>query len=132
MTKVAKKVAQTVAKKASKAKADPAASAAAVEPAFAPIVAAFANDPAVSRRRMFSSESVLSVGGKIFVMMVRGKLVLKLPEARVDELVAKGKGTHFDPGHGRLMKEWLSLTGSKPPWLELSREAYQFVKGASR
>jgi len=72
------------------------------------------------------------VGGKIFVMMVRGTLVLKLPKVRVDELVEAGKGAHFDPGHGRLMKEWLALAGSKPPWLELSREAYRFVKGVAR
>ena len=126
------KTAKKVAKKVVKAKANPVVSAPAIEPAFAPIVAAFSDDPAVTRRRMFSSESVLSVGGKIFVMMVRGKLVLKLPKVRVDELVEAGKGAHFDPGHGRLMKEWLALAGSKPPWLELSREAYRFVKGVAR
>jgi len=50
---------------------------------------------------MFSSSNVLSVNGKIFAMLVRGKLVVKLPKQRVDELVAARVGTYFDPGHGR-------------------------------
>ncbi|MES1176600.1 MAG: hypothetical protein ABUL62_19915 [Myxococcales bacterium] len=131
MPKARKKVAEKVAK-AGRAKPKAVTGEGAVDPTFAPIVQAFADDSNVSRRRMFSSPSVLSVDGKIFVMMVRGKLVLKLPKARVEELVDAGKGNHFDPGHGRLMKEWLSLAGRTPPWLGLAREAYRFVKGAAR
>jgi hypothetical protein len=48
---------------------------------------------------------VLSVNGKIFAMLVKGKLVVKLPKQGVDELVAARAGTYFDPGHGRLMKQ---------------------------
>ena len=47
---------------------------------------------------MFSSSNVLSVNGKIFAMLVRGKLVVKLPKQRVDGLVAGRAGTYFDPG----------------------------------
>ncbi len=54
---------------------------------------------------MFSSSNVLSVNGKIFAMLVRGKLVVKLPKQRVDGLVAGRAATYFDPGHGRLMKQ---------------------------
>lgn len=36
----------------------------------------------------------------------------KLPKARVDALVRGAKGKHFDPGHGRLMKEWVALAGA--------------------
>jgi hypothetical protein len=68
--------------------------AAPVPPTFAPVVSAFAGDHTVSRRRMFSSENVLSVNGKIFAMLGRGSsLVSKLPKERVDELVNAGKGT---------------------------------------
>ncbi len=52
---------------------------------------------------MFSSSNVLSVNGKIFAMLVRGRLVVKLPKQWVDALVAAREGTYFDPGHGRLM-----------------------------
>ena len=43
-------------------------------------------------------------------MVSRGELVVKLPRERVDELVETGAGHRFDPGHGRLMKEWIALT----------------------
>ena len=104
-----------------------------VPPTFATIVAAFAGDRTVSRRRMFSSENVLSVNGKIFAMLGRGSsLVVKLPKERVDELVRRGKGTHFDPGHGRLMKEWVSVEVGAAPWVALAEEAHGYVARGKR
>ena len=101
----------------------------AVDPSFAPVVAAFAKDRHVSRRKMFSSSAVLNVNGKIFAMLVEGTLVAKLPKERVDELVSGGKGKRFDPGHGRLMKEWVAVEPGKVQWIDLAQEAYRFVKG---
>jgi hypothetical protein len=98
---------------------------------FAPVVAAFARDKAVGRKRMFSSSAVLNVNGKIFAMMVKGKFVVKLPKVRVDGLVAAGKGEYFDTGAGRLMKEWVAMAGGKAGWVELAKEAYRFVKGGA-
>ena len=62
-------------------------------------------------------------------MLVKGKLVVKLPKPRVDALVASGDGERFDPRHdGRLMKEWLSVEStSEEEWLPLAREAMEFV-----
>ena len=77
---------------------------------FAPVVSAFARDRSVRRGKMFSSSNVLSVNGKIFAMLVKGELVVKLPKQRVDELVAARAGTYFEPGHGRLMKQWISIS----------------------
>src|SRR5262245_16135150 len=66
--------------------------------------------------------------GKIFAMFVRGRLVLKLPRGRVDELVAAGEGVRFDANKGTPMKEWLSLDpASKLAWRPLSEEALAFV-----
>src|SRR5437868_5681489 len=90
-----------------------------VDPAFAPIVAAFAEDGAVSRKRMFSSGNVLTVNGKIFAMLTKGQLVVKLPRARVQEIVGSGHGEPFDPGHGRLMKEWVSVGAEAGDWIAL-------------
>jgi TfoX/Sxy family transcriptional regulator of competence genes len=98
-----------------------------VDPRFAPVVEAFARDRQVSYGKMFASIG-LKVNGKIFSMHVKGKFVAKLPKERVDELVRQGKGDYFDPGHGRLMKEWVALTGGQPSWVELAREAHRFVK----
>ena len=65
---------------------------------------------------------------KIFVMFVRGRLVLKLPAGRVDELVAADEGVRFDANKGTPMKEWFSLDpDSGLPWLPLAREALEFA-----
>ena len=41
---------------------------------------------------------------------------------------SSGSGTRFDPGHGRLMKEWLVVEPtSDHDWLPLAREALAFV-----
>lgn len=77
---------------------------------------------------MFSSSNVLSANGKIFAMLVRGQLVVKLPKERADGLVAARMGKYFDPGHGRLMKQWISIPAGKMNWVELAREAHRFVK----
>lgn len=67
--------------------------------------------------------------GKIFVMFVRGRLVLKLPEQRVGELVAAGRGERFDANKGTPMREWLSLDPQDDqPWLPLAREALDFAR----
>ena len=70
--------------------------------------------------------------GKIFVMFVRGRLVLKLPEARVDDLIAAGHGGRFDANKGTPMREWLSLDpASDQPWLPLAMEALSFARSAT-
>jgi TfoX/Sxy family transcriptional regulator of competence genes len=85
------------------------------------------SDPTESRKKFGSSG--LKINGKIFAMISsKGEFVVKLPQQRVDALTASGDGKRFDPGHGRLMKEWLSLeTTSEAVWLRLAREAMEFV-----
>jgi hypothetical protein len=107
----------------------------AFENAFARIAATLRQDggvddeaPPESRRRAFGA-GALKVNGKIFAMPVRGALVIKLPRARVTALVQSGAGEYFDPGHGRLMREWVSLRGRETDWIKLAREARAFVKG---
>jgi hypothetical protein len=72
--------------------------------------------------------SALRYQKKIFAMCVRGRLVVKLPKARVDELVSDGAGTRFDANKGTPMKEWLALDpASALPWPALAREALDFA-----
>src|SRR5262245_49171609 len=84
-----------------------------------------------SEKKGFGS-SALKINGKIFAMMdSKGNFVVKLPRQRVDTLIGAGLGERFDPGHGRVMKEWLTLApGAEEHWLPLAREAMEFV-GAS-
>jgi len=100
------------------------------DPRFAPVVAAVAGKRGVTResRQGFGS-GALKVNDKIFVMMTpRGEFVVKIPKARVDELVDEGVGERFEPGPGRIMNEWLALDRHPERWTELAKEAYQFVK----
>ena len=79
----------------------------------------------------FGSNPGLRVGTKIFAMLARDGLVVRLPRARVDELVASGAGTRFDPRRdGRLMKEWVVVSVERRRlWGGLSDEALAFVRG---
>jgi hypothetical protein len=101
---------------------------------YARIVRAFATDRDVAvgagRKKGFGA-GALAVRGKIFALLSsRGHFVVKLPRDRVDALVAAGRGARFDPGHCRLMKEWLDVApGAEPDWLALAREARAFVAG---
>lgn len=100
------------------------------EARFAALIEALLGEPGVtppSEGNSFGS-SALKVHERIFAMLVRGKLVLKLPKARVDALVASGDGERFDANRGRPMKEWLVLEpASQEAWLPLAREAMKFV-----
>lgn len=83
--------------------------------------------PAETGKKMFGS-ATLKVDNKIFAMLVKGQLVVKLPKGRVDALIAAGEVERFDPGHGRLMKEWLAVPeGLADAWLPLAKEALEFV-----
>ena len=104
---------------------------AAADPRFAIVVAALAGMRDVTResRQGFGS-GALKVKGKIFAMMTpRSEFVVKISKARVDELVSDGIGERFEPGPGRVMKEWLALERHPELWSKLAKEAYQFVKG---
>ena len=80
-------------------------------------------------RRAFGSTS-LKANGRIFAMLVKGRLVVKLPAPRVDVLVAQDAGERFDPGHGRPQREWLSVVSeSLDDWVALASEAEAFVGG---
>ena len=72
--------------------------------------------------------NALKVTGRIFAMLVRDELVLKLPAKRVAGLVAAGEGRPFDAGKGKPMKEWLVVASdAKADWLALTEEALAFV-----
>lgn len=80
--------------------------------------------PDTSMSRMFNSEG-LSVRGKIFAFAATdGSLVVKLPEARIDEL-----GLDNMVMGGRRMREWarVPLTDGVDRWRAVADDAYAFV-----
>jgi hypothetical protein len=103
------------------------------EARYAAISSALLRDTRVSRseRRGFGS-SGLWANGKLFALRSsKGEFVVKLPRDRVDALVASRAGMRFDPGHGRLMKEWLAVSsGTEARLLVLAREALDYASAS--
>jgi hypothetical protein len=108
------------------------------EARFAAIVEELLGEPGVTppdnrsgTSRGFGSNA-LKVNSKIVAFLSDGRLVVKLPRQRVEALCASGDGQRWDPGHGRLMKEWLALDPeSNQNWLTLAKEALAFVGARS-
>ncbi|GAA1323359.1 hypothetical protein [Pseudonocardia xinjiangensis] len=97
---------------------------------FAALVAELAAEPGVTppgaeRGRGFGS-AALKVDGSIFAMLTRERLVVKLPAARVAQLIDVGAGEPFEAGRGRPMREWLTV-GADHDWPAVAREALAFV-----
>lgn len=101
-----------------------------VAAAFAAIVDSFALYPKVRSGRMFGSIA-LKADGRVFAMLIKGELVVKLSKTEVDQLVRARIGRHFDPGHGKLMKEWVCVPAGSADWPELARRAHTFTKGGA-
>ena len=98
------------------------------EESFATIADRLLREPFVEQGTGFGSNPGLRVRGKIFAMLVRGELVLKLPADRCEFLVAADAARPFDGGKGRPMREWVSVSDEvEPDWLRLAREALAFV-----
>jgi TfoX/Sxy family transcriptional regulator of competence genes len=95
---------------------------------FAAIAETHLGTTGVTSGTGFGGNPGLRIGGKIFAMLVEDELVVKLPKARVEELEAAGLGRRFEPGTGRVMKEWLSVpTEAGRRWKALVEEAREFV-----
>lgn len=100
-----------------------------VDDLFRELAGLFLGDPDVTEGTGFGKSKGLRVGRKIFAIFGPAGLTVKLPKAQVDELVAAGWGTHFDPGHGRLMKEWVTLPAEHHElWPQLAAEALAYVR----
>ncbi len=84
--------------------------------------------PDVDWGRMFSTVG-LRVRGKIFGLVNhQGNLMVKIPEARADELVAAGTLQKVTM-RGREMREWVALDydAGDAAWADLLAEAYGYL-----
>jgi TfoX/Sxy family transcriptional regulator of competence genes len=102
-----------------------------VDERFTPVVNALTMNRDVSIGKMFGAVGLMC-NGKVFAMTYKGKFVAKLPKERVTELIEKKGGAHFDPGHGKLMKEWVALNTHANIWIELANEAREYVNVSNK
>lgn len=94
-----------------------------------PLIAAFTGDAAVSYGGAGFGSRALKYRGKMFAMLVRGgDFVVKLPRARVDQLIAAREAAPFETGAGRVMREWLVTKWPRAKWLALAREAHAYAQ----
>ncbi|MBI2887449.1 MAG: hypothetical protein HYY02_09590 [Chloroflexi bacterium] len=99
------------------------------EEAFEAVAQHLLVDPGITRAKMFGAPT-LKVGSKVFACLYKGRLVVKLPRAQVDALVRSGQGEHFDPGMGRIMKEWVALEHAEAAAVQhIMEQARDFVAG---
>ncbi len=104
-----------------------------LHPSFAGLVRVFLRDQRVTFGGQGIGSRALKLDGKIFAMLnSTGNFVVKLPREQVATLVAAGRGWHFDPVHGRPMKEWLVVDGRPTSWLRLAREAHAYARANAR
>ena len=96
--------------------------------AYADLCAEFASRPGVTLPGAGTGfgSGALKVGRSIFAMEYDDALVVKLPAARVRELIGSGVGAPFDGGKGKPMKEWLAVS-DPAHWSAVADEAYSFV-----
>jgi hypothetical protein len=71
--------------------------------------------------------SAIKINKSIFAMLVNDRLIVKLPAARVAELISSGRGLPFDAGKGKPMKEWVALSVDDDACRRLVAEAMTFV-----
>ena len=71
--------------------------------------------------------NAIKINKSIFAMLVNDRIVVKLPAARVAQLISDGDGVPFDAGKGKPMKEWVGLTADDAKCRGLVAEALAFV-----
>ena len=73
----------------------------------------------------------LRVDGRIFAMLVREELVVKLPPERCAELVAEGAARPFDRRPGGPDRGWVTVDDLEVDrWPALAAEALAYVRSA--
>lgn len=97
------------------------------------IAATWLTRPGITTKKMFASVGLAAGNGKVFAMLCRNELVIKITAGRVDDLEATGIGRRFHSGPNRPMREWLSVDDPNPElWRDLIDEAHAHTAGPNR
>ena len=70
----------------------------------------------------------LKIKKKMFVFLNKENITVKLPKERVAELLNSGEGLPYDPGNGKIMKEWVTIPlASSDKWSAFVKEGMEFA-----
>ena len=99
------------------------------EAAFEALAGDFLARPDVDAGTGFGGSPGVRIDGRIFAMLVRRRLVVKLPAGRCQALCEAGLAEPLAVGK-RVMKEWIEVTAEDhQTWRDHATEAYAFVGG---
>ncbi len=88
--------------------------------------------PGVERSTMMGHECLRAGGAFVGMADGSGRLIVKLPAERVEELILAGDAEEFAPA-GRVFREWAQLpVVDEPRWRGLLEEALAFAAGPTR
>lgn len=100
---------------------------------FERLAARFLGDPAIIAGTGFGANPGAQGPEQDLRHAGPGSAGREAPEGPVDQLVASGAGARFDPGHGRLMKEWVMVAPRDGIlWEDLATDALAFVDDQRR
>jgi hypothetical protein len=69
----------------------------------------------------------LKIKRKMFVFLNKENITVKLPKKRVIELLESGEGLPYNPGNGKIMKEWVTIPlESSGKWTAFVEEGMRF------
>jgi hypothetical protein len=98
---------------------------------FGAVAELLRREPDVEAGTGFGRNPGLRTGRRIFAMLVRDELVVKLPAERCEALVSAGDARTLEIGR-RSMREWVCFAEpDEDRWLALATEARAFVSGFS-
>ncbi len=70
----------------------------------------------------------LKINRKMFAMWSHETFVLKMPKERVSELLESKVGLPYDPGNGKIMKEWVIIPEKHiNEWIDFTKKAKEFA-----
>ena len=70
----------------------------------------------------------LKIKKKMFAFLNMGNMTVKLPKERVSELLSSGEGLPYDPGNGKIMKEWVIIPlKDSDKWFDYVKEGMRFA-----
>ncbi len=93
---------------------------------FDELAAEYLGRPGIFYGRIWHNEG-LKINSKVFAVIVRGALVVKIPAADAARLIEGGQGVAFEPRPGRPAKEWVVVeSADRARWRQLIADAFDY------
>ena len=83
----------------------------------------------LSKNEVKKQGESLKIRKKMFAFFNKESFIVKLPKERVTQLLESGVGMPYDPGNGKIMKEWVIIPEKEVNnWISYATEAMNYAK----